>query len=323
MNGVSIILCTYNGATRLPETFSYLEKIETDFPWELLIVDNNSSDGSAKISYEYLSKAQLDFRVVIENQQGLSFAKWRGIRESQYDLILFCDDDNHLDSQFLKIGFDIFCKNSSCGILGSKGLKKIKVQEPRWFDQFSHSYAVGSLGKNNGPQKTGTYHYGAACFFRKSALEKLLKNGFKSILSGRTGTSLNSGEDVELCYAIQLLGYELWFENRLVFYHFIESHRLSWKYYLRLKMGIANSFPLLESYRISDFHTVEEFKKHLRMQYFFVLKGIIKSGFLSINPQNLESIVAFESSKIKLMAYSRNIKGTVSAFIRNKEIFGA
>lgn len=323
MKGVSIVLCTYNGSVRLPETLAHIIALYANFPWEVIIIDNNSLDRSSSVAKEILSKTELNYRVIIEKEQGLSFARWTGIRESNFDLILFCDDDNHLDPNFLTIGFDVFQRNPVIGVLGSLGLKKLASEEPKWFDQFAHSYGIGTLGKKNGPQHKGSYHYGAACFFRKSALRKLHEIGFQSILSDRKRSSLSSGGDVELCYAVQLLGYELWFDERLLFHHFIESHRLSWKYYLKLKKGIAKSFPLLESYRIDDFGTVEEFKKHLKKEKIIIFKGILKSGLLSISRGDLESKANILTSRAKFQVYSLNYRSTISAFIRNKKLFGA
>lgn len=321
LNGISIVVCTYNGGTRLKETLEHLVKLRSDFTWEVLVVDNNSTDESTDVAYQILSNSLVSFRIISESNSGLSFARWRGVTESRYDLILFCDDDNHLQEDFLTIGYEVFSKNPNCGILGSKGVKKITGKEPEWFERFSHSYAVGTLGKKNGPQPKGSYHYGAACFFRKSVLEELVNIGFQSILRDRSGTSLSSGGDVELCMAVQLLGFELWFDDRLEFHHYIEPHRLQWSYYLKLKIGIASSFPLLESYRIEEFVDFREFENFLKREFHFTWKGVLKSGlFLLLKKDKLHE-VNFLTSSTKFKAYFKNRKAAIESFERNKRIF--
>jgi glycosyltransferase involved in cell wall biosynthesis len=47
MNGISIIICTYNGKQKLEETLLAILKLEATFSWELLIVDNASTDDTA------------------------------------------------------------------------------------------------------------------------------------------------------------------------------------------------------------------------------------------------------------------------------------
>ena len=323
MNGISIVVCTFNGESRLKETLESIIKLKAEFPWEVLVIDNNSRDKSSEISNLILSSYSVDFRIISEPKPGLTFARWRGVAESKYDIILFCDDDNHLQEDFLIVGYEIFSKNPNCGILGSKGKKNILVKDPDWFERFSHSYAVGSLGKEDGAQPKGSYHYGASCFFKKVALEKLYELGFRSVLSDRTGSVLSSGGDVELCLAVQLLGFELWFDSRLVFDHFIEPHRLKWSYYLKLKEGIASSFPLLESYRIDEFSRIKAFKFHIKREFWLACKGIVKSGLLYFYSKDKIHQVNFLTSKTKIISYFKNKKKTIEAFERNRRIFSA
>lgn len=322
-SGISIVICTYNGESKIDLCLDNIRDSEFSGDFEVIVVDNASKDQTALKANSIIKKFALDGRVVSENNPGLSSARWRGVIEAKYEFILFCDDDNCISTDFLKIGYEILKSHQSIGVLGSQGVPFFQGIKPDWFDDFSHSYALGDLGKIDGFQPKGSYHYGACCYFRKSALIELKSRGFKSILSDRKGTSLSSGGDVELCYAVQLLGYELWFDDGLLFNHIIESHRLSWDYYLRLKRGIALSFPLLESYRICEFETLEEFEKYLKQQKKIILKGVLKSGFSLIFKRDLESDVNFASSKTRLKAFSFNYQATISAFIRNKKLFGS
>src|SRR5690606_21723064 len=73
---------------------------------------------------------------------------------------------------------------------------------------------------------------------------ELYRMNINSLLSDRKGSKLSSGGDVEICYMILLMGYEVWYDKRLTFYHRIEMDRLKWPYYLKLKQGITHSFPV-------------------------------------------------------------------------------
>ncbi len=323
--GVSIVICTFNGQQRLKKTLDHATNQLTTFPYEILVVNNNSTDDTGLWVESYIaeSDSKMPVRLLKEERQGLSFARKKGIEAANFPFILFCDDDNWLNSDFIQIGADILSANSNIGVLGSFGIPKIDGTKPDWFDQFSHSYAVGSLGKSSGIQPKGSYHYGAACFFRKEALVRLNSIGFESLLTDRKGQNLSSGGDVELCYAIQLLGYELHYDERLRFFHFIEKHRLEWEYYVKLKKGISASFPLLESYSFKCFQNKSEFRNHLWNKFFIVLKGIVKSGISSVVSQSSQNELNWINTTSKFTAFVTNYKKTTSAFVRNRQIFNA
>ena len=70
----------------------------------------------------------------------------------------------------------------------------------------------------------------------------------KALLTGRKGNQLVSGDDVEWCFMIQLMGYEIWYNEQLRFEHVMPENRLSWDYYLKLKRGISAGSALLFPY---------------------------------------------------------------------------
>ncbi|PZX49804.1 GT2 family glycosyltransferase [Algoriphagus ratkowskyi] len=319
-SGISIIICSYNGTNRLSKTLDSILIQDTRSPFELIVVDNNSTDETSVFAKTFLSRKTIDWRLIHEAKAGLSHARWRGIAEAKYELILFCDDDNHLESNYLEIGNDFFKRNPNVGILGGLGRAVFESEKPIWFDHFAHSYAVGTLGKQAGVQAKGSYHYGASCFIRRLPLMKLREKGFQSVLSDRKGSGLSSGGDVELCYAVQLLGYDLAFEPALRFDHYIENHRLKWSYYLNLKRGIASSFPLLDTYEIDQMDSSRNFQHYLWRRLWMVVKGIIKT-FPTRN-SSLQNQVTFAILRSKLKAFRINYMNALLAFERNKRIFG-
>ena len=241
MNGISIIICTYNGKSKLKETLSAILQLQATCAWELLIVDNASTDGTAEYVSELLDNSSIDWRLLHELQPGLIHARLCGLSASKYDILLYCDDDNTLDKNYLEIGYDIIKDNPKLGALGGCGIPVFENTKPDWFDMYGHSFAVGSQSAKDG--KLTAYPaelYGAGTFFRKAVLLYFLDKGFKSALSGRTATNLVSGEDVEWCYLIQLVGYQIWYDHRLTFMHLMPEGRMNWDYYLRLKKGIAS-----------------------------------------------------------------------------------
>lgn len=215
---------------------------------EIVLVDNSSTDRTFEIGLELINSSKFSGKVIQESKPGLSNARKAGVLNAQYDLILFCDDDNLLFADYLKIGLDYFTKYPDLGCLGGNGIPALDMPSPAWFDSFSNSYAVGSLGKKEGVQELGTIHYGAGLFIRKEPLKRFYEKDIDSTILDRKGGLLSSGGDSELCLAIQMEGFKLAYLSDLKFEHKIESVRLSESYYLKLRKGILSNFPILESY---------------------------------------------------------------------------
>lgn len=252
--GVSIIVCTYNGATRIATTLEHIFKqnIPSNILIELILVDNNSTDNSAVIALDLVKKFNFENRYSYynESRQGLNHAVRRGIKESKYDWILLCDDDNHLHENYIQIGYEIISRNNKIGALGGFGIPLFESEAPSWFEKYAGSFALGSQNDIDGKivDKCAEV-YGAGSYLNKAALLKFYDAGFQTIMSDRSGNKLTSGGDVERCFLIQLAGFEIWYDSRLTFKHLMPANRLNWEYYLRLKSGIASGEALLSIYK--------------------------------------------------------------------------
>ncbi|MBD8490441.1 glycosyltransferase family 2 protein [Echinicola sp. CAU 1574] len=249
MEGISVVICTHNGASRLPVTLQHICQQKCAYSWELIVVDNCSTDNTTAVCTSFLKEQKINWVIVHESKQGLVHARRCGLENSKYDFILFCDDDNALFDRYLQHSFEVMAKNPQIGILGGFGSAVIEGEKPEWFDQYSHSYAVGKQAMSNGKISSSKAEvYGAGAIVRKEPIKKLFRKGFETAMQGRSGKKLGAGDDVEWCYIFQLLGYEIWFDDRLRFDHYIPASRLTWEYYLNLKAGIASGAGLLYPY---------------------------------------------------------------------------
>src|SRR5687768_5445004 len=98
---VTVAICTHNRADLLDQTLAALRlvRIPHDVSWELLVVDNNSTDGTSQIITEH--RRHLPIRPLFETQLGLCAARNRAIRESRGALILWTDDDVIVDPNWI------------------------------------------------------------------------------------------------------------------------------------------------------------------------------------------------------------------------------
>ncbi|MTI30324.1 glycosyltransferase [Xanthovirga aplysinae] len=251
--GVSVIVCCYNSAKRLPETVQHLayQKLSPEIKWEIFIIDNASTDNTSQVAQKEWEKYGLSvpFKVLSEKRQGSRVAREKGIRESQYQYLLFCDDDNWLAPDYLQKAFRIMEKNQAIGALGGRGIAYSNVELPEWFQNYKPYYAVNEQGEQSGELSAKhAYLYGAGMVIRKEAYHSLIKKGFQPDMPGRIGKKLNSGEDNELCYAVRLSGYKLYYERSMTFRHFICKERLNLTHLTKLLRDIHYSSAWLIPY---------------------------------------------------------------------------
>ncbi|MEX2234091.1 MAG: glycosyltransferase [Cyclobacteriaceae bacterium] len=251
LQGVSIIICCHNGSNRLPETIRHIarQRVPAWVPWELLIVDNGSTDDSAAVARTEWQKHRVDtyMRIVKEPVLGLSYARARGFREARYEYMIMCDDDNWLEEDYVSHVYEILSEKPNIGALGGFGKLVYEIDPPAV--ELSYIFAAGEQAPRSGKVMENKV-YGAGCVIRHCAYQKLLGSGFKSLLTDRRGTELSSGGDYELCFALAIMGYDIWYDDRLRFTHFVTRERLTWEYYLRYAYESSKCFNVLTSYKM-------------------------------------------------------------------------
>src|SRR5206468_8967654 len=108
--------------------------------------DNNSNDNTAEVARKEWEKYKIDipFKVVYESNPGLSYARQKGVKEASFELLLFCDDDNWLEKNYLRHAYEILTANPNIGVLGGKSEGYFAVEKPHWFKHFGQAYVLGS-----------------------------------------------------------------------------------------------------------------------------------------------------------------------------------
>src|SRR5215470_14722752 len=92
---ITVLVCTYNRSRTLGETIESVatQALPQPLSWELLIVDNNSSDDTRRVVEGFQRQYPERIRYFFEPQQGLSYARNAGIREARGEILVFIDDD--------------------------------------------------------------------------------------------------------------------------------------------------------------------------------------------------------------------------------------
>lgn len=322
-DGISIIMCCYNSSALLKQTMLHLAAIELpeDWPVELIIVDNASTDDTRELAADYWIKAGEPFTLEMhsEPKQGLIYARQKGLNVSRFEFILFVDDDNWLSAGYLTHLQQLFKKHPTVAAFGGLNTPVFESEKPFWFDAFQHSYAAGRLADGfDEPREIGLF--GAGLSIRRTALDELYQAGFRSMLVGRTGKALSSGEDYELCKALKLAGWQIIFAPTLNLKHFISSGRLDWRYFRKLNQGISQSIMVFMAYEywIEIHRNAKPFWTAVRFSWLYLMiKKGIKSSLLKtlliINPE-----LSKEGSTV-LIDYERTKVVVNDLFLKRKE----
>lgn len=254
VHGISYVVCTYNGASRLQRVVgAILSQLKTKENYELILVDNNSTDGSAKIFNDVV--AEHNGRVILEKQQGLMFARLAGLKASKYKNVLFVDDDNYIQGEWHeKMIGHITSMQQEYGAIGGFG-KLLPVENQLlvkpWFYEVQRAVAVGRQGPSMDELSLVDRLYGACVCVNRDVLLRHLELGGEFFLLGRTDSDkLTSGDDSELCEILKLHGYSLYHDPTLVFSHDIPLDRLTESYFLRLFDSFGDAFVSLLPYKL-------------------------------------------------------------------------
>ena len=236
--GVSVVICTHNGARRLRPTLAHLadQVAPVGLAWEVLVVDNASTDetaAAARAAWPPATAAAL--RVVSEARLGVGYARVRGLTDASYEAVSFVDDDNWVPPDWVTTVWDVLARRPGVAACGGDAEAVPEREPPEWFARYPHLWAVGRQG--HVATDDASHLRGAGLSVRKTAWEQLAAAGFVAMLIGRQGRAMNAGDDTELCVALRLAGWRLHYDPRLRLRHFIPAERLTWQYARRVSRG--------------------------------------------------------------------------------------
>ena len=227
----TVAICTYNGAKGLPEVLERLRSqvgTESIF-WEIIVIDNNSTDNTAQVVKEYQSNwsEAYPIRYCFEPEQGLAFARRCAIREAHGSLIGFLDDDNLPDPNWVAEAYRFGQSHPQAGAYGGQIHGKFEVEPPPGFERIARYFALikgqNPYCYNHRYQATRQKMFppGAGIVIKKQAwLESVPK---RPLLP-------NTNEDLEMLSQIWQAGWEIWFNPEMQIDHIIPKYRLEKDY---------------------------------------------------------------------------------------------
>ena len=191
---ISLIVCTYNREKFLGDCLdSILEQVLPLEQYEVIVVNNNSTDTTPDILDRTRAKAPANWSFHLEKQQGLSFARNRGMREATGKYLTYVDDDAILPPDYLQRQYEQLNRQPELAGLGGKILAKFEGPKPAWFNPYTAPtyFSHYDRGEKSYVYREGDFPFGCNMCIRKSLIEEV--GGFDTEL-GRIGKGGLGGE---------------------------------------------------------------------------------------------------------------------------------
>jgi glycosyltransferase involved in cell wall biosynthesis len=247
---ISVVICSHN--PRPPYLSRVLDALRKQTlsmdAWELLLIDNASKNLLADdwdISWH--PKA----RHVLEEKLGLAHARQRGINESKAPIIVFVDDDNVLNSDYLENVVKIGHEWPILGVWGcGSSVPEFEVKPREDLTEYIHFLAAfegKQLKWSNSITCMEATPCGVGLSVRSSVAKAYLEswNANSTQILDRNGTSLLSGGDYDIAYTACNIGLGMAVFPQLKVSHLIPKERVTEDYFVKLREGVATSFHLL------------------------------------------------------------------------------
>jgi glycosyltransferase involved in cell wall biosynthesis len=231
---VTVILCTYNRCESLAKALDSVAAsiVPEAFEWEVLVVDNNSSDQTRQVVDAVFRRHPGRFRYLFEPRQGKSQALNTGVREASGDVLAFMDDDVTVEPAWLR-NLTAVLEGGDWTGAGGRILLEKSFSPPSWLS-LNGTYGMGGIlalfdlgdvaGELDQPP------FGTNMAFRRSVFEKY--GGFRIDLGPRPGSEIRS-EDTEFGRRVMSAGERIWYAPSAVVHHAVPQGRLKKKYFLK------------------------------------------------------------------------------------------
>lgn len=146
---LSVAICTWNRATLLGATLNQMLSIRApSSSWELIVVNNNSSDDSDVVLESFASR--LPLRCLIESKPGLSNARNAAVEAATGDYVIWTDDDVLVSRDWLVAYERAFRKWPEAAVFGGPIRPCFEGTPPAWlfavWQDVSNAFAVRDLG---------------------------------------------------------------------------------------------------------------------------------------------------------------------------------
>lgn len=240
---VAVVLCTYNRSQLLPRALTALVGQTHAPPYEVVVVDNNSTDDTREVVARFVSSGVV--RYAAEPRQGLSHARNRGIAASDAEIVAFTDDDVCVSPDWVASIAQAFAEHPDVDMVGGKVEPEWEVDPPEWLaDAGNAPLALVDYGAvpfrivRTEPRCL----IGANVAIRRRALQHV--DGFSPRLQ-RVRDGIGSTEDHDFQARLLDSGASAMYDPRMTARALVPRERLSKRYHRAWHQGYGRFYAMM------------------------------------------------------------------------------
>ena len=229
---LTVIICTYNRAKyigNLLESIAANDLAKSEY--EILLVDNNCTDNTREICEAFaVAHTDVQFRYVVETEQGLSAARNKGIKEAKGEIFVYVDDDALVDTWYLRTILEYMNTHPEISAIGGKILPLYETAEPKWMSPYTKTLLTAwmDFGDEVRPFPKGKFPGGGNSAYRAEVFEEV---GLFNTELGRKGDSLMGAEEKDIYDKMEALGLKYMYVPKMTLHHIIPQRKLEKEYF--------------------------------------------------------------------------------------------
>jgi glycosyltransferase involved in cell wall biosynthesis len=233
---VTILICTYNRAGLLGRTLDSLAALDASQgrTWEVLVVDNNSTDGTRACVERRQPTFPVELRYHFEGRQGKSIALNTGFDLARGEIILYTDDDVRVPRGWMEAAVRPLFAQPDLAYTGGPVRPLWESAPPAWLDPGGNMGGTIAVKDHGGTSFIFEEHrktpLGVNMAVRRELIERI--GGFRPDL-GRCGKSLLGQEQAEFFYRSRASGARGAYIPDMVVEHHVPAGRLTHRYFRR------------------------------------------------------------------------------------------
>lgn len=237
---ISIILCTYNRCESLEEALRSILKNQGTCNYEIIAVDNNSTDHTRKLVENYRERFSDRMRYCFEPKQGINFARNRGLQEARGDIVVYTDDDVVVSDNWISSISTFFAEYPDADAVGGKILPVYPEKSPAWVKKYQNLLKGPILAHDCGEatmvynQKTMHHFVGANMAFRKKVFAET--GGFRTDVGVGTGTM---GAETEFFSRLMKHHKKVYYCGKIFLWHPVTRDRMTLGYITRWNIRLG------------------------------------------------------------------------------------
>lgn len=241
----SLVICTYNRAEQLRDALRTALEQDTDglFTYEVLVVDNNSTDHTRAVVDSFLAVGHPNLRYLSEPRQGKSFALNLALSELSGAHYTIVDDDFLLPRRWLLGIHEGLLRHPDAAFVSGKVLPHWSSPPPAWLTE-DHWSAIAMADYGEAEFRASSRHRICllACTFDTAAVKAV--GGYDTRL-GVSGGRIGGVEDLDILTRLWSAGREGVYLPGVAFEHRVEPDRLTKRYHRRWHRGHGRSYAIM------------------------------------------------------------------------------